>query len=391
MKYYETHFEEYITAMEKCDLHPELESMVNTLPSKMMQIENIIIYGPPGSGKYSQVLRILKKYSPSDLKYDKKITVQTEKQEYIYRISDVHFEIDMSLLGCNSKLLWNEIFLQIVDIISVKQEKIGIILCKNFHLIHAELLEIFYSYIQQYNNIHSNIKIRFFIVTEHLSFIPTTIMNACHILRVKRPSMERYVDYLIKKQITVASEDQQPLPISPINTLSTKFEELHSVQHLKQTSSAKGDVSGNYDEKAKLKNLSSVELINSIDIDSIANIKELRSFSFIKTVGNIPKDVFNIICDNIIEEMLHPEKIEFTSFRDTLYDILTYNLDMTDCLWYILTHFIEKQCLKVSDVSDILIRSYTFLKYYNNNYRPIYHLESILFYIINKLHRFNEL
>ena len=154
-------------------------------------------------------------------------------------------------------------------------------------------------------------------------------------------------------------------------------------------------LSGNFAETDSaatetMKTISSVELISSIDIDSITNIKELRSFPFIKSVGNIPKDVFNIICENIIDEMLHPEKIEFTTFRDTLYDILTYNLDMTDCLWYILTHFIEKQYLQKSDVSDILIRSYTFLKYYNNNYRPIYHLESILYYIINKLHKFNE-
>lgn len=335
MKYYETHFEEYIAAIDKCNLHPELDDILSGLPKKIDQIENIIIYGPPGSGKYSQVLRILKKYSPSDLKYDKKITIQTEKQEYIYKISDIHFEIDMSLLGCNSKLLWNEIFLQIVDIISVKQEKIGIILCKNFHLIHAELLEIFYSYIQQYNNIHSNIKIRFFILTEHLSFIPTTITNACHILRIKRPNKENY-----SKLVT--------------------------------------------DSPA-------ANLLNEIDIDSISNIKELRSFSHIKGTNDIPNDVFNIIYESIIEEMLHPEKIEFTSFRDTLYDILTYNLDMTDCLWYILTHFIENNHLQESDITDILVRSYTFLKYYNNNYRPIYHLESILFYIINKINHYNEL
>ena len=73
MKYYETHFEEYIAATEKCNLHSELDDIMSRLPKKIDQIENIIIYGPPGSGKYSQVLRILKKYSPSDLKYDKKI------------------------------------------------------------------------------------------------------------------------------------------------------------------------------------------------------------------------------------------------------------------------------------------------------------------------------
>ena len=122
------------------------------------------------------------------------------------------------------------------------------------------------------------------------------------------------------------------------------------------------------------------------------NIKELRSFAHIDSTDEIPKDVFNIICDNLIKEMVSHEKLSFTGFRDSLYDILTYNLDMTECLWYIITHFIESRTLSnAQDISDILCKTYTFLKYYNNNYRPIYHLESIMFYIINKIHHFDEI
>jgi len=132
-------------------------------------------------------------------------------------------------------------------------------------------------------------------------------------------------------------------------------------------------------------------IFEDIDSENILNIKEIRSIPYIKSSEDIPKDVFNTVCDNIIEEMLSPEKIEFTVFRDTLYDILTYNLDMNECLWYILKYFVEGGYLKQGDISDILVRSYTFLKYYNNNYRPIYHLESIIFYIINKLFSYNEL
>ena len=57
----------------------------------------------------------------------------------------------------------------------------------------------------------------------------------------------------------------------------------------------------------------------------------------------------------------------------------------------ILKFLIDNRYLKKEETSDILVRSYSFLKYYNNNYRPIYHLESIIFYIINKIHRLNEL
>jgi hypothetical protein len=362
MKYYESQYEDYLSSIEKYNLHPELKQIRETLPSKMNQLENLIIYGPAGVGKYSQILYLLKKYSPSELKYDKKITITTDKQEYIYKISDIHYEIDMSQLGCNSKLLWHEIFFQIVDIISVKQEKLGIILCKNFHLIHAELLEIFYSYMQQYNHSQSNIKIKFFIMTEHLSFLPTTILNACQVLRIQRPSKDKYLE------------------LSQYNANDSSKSFLQYITNNK------------HNNKKGPNSKKTMDIMNSINIDSILNIKELRSFQLIESPEEIPKDVFNIICDNIIHEMVNPKKISFTNLRDTLYDILTYNLDMSECLWYILVHFInERNCLSEGDISDILIRTYSFLKYYNNNYRPIYHLESILFYIINKIHNYHEL
>ena len=79
MKYYETHFEEYISSVEKYNLHPELIPTINSFPVKINKLENLIIYGPSGIGKYSQVLYLLKKYSPSELKYEKKNSCEYRK------------------------------------------------------------------------------------------------------------------------------------------------------------------------------------------------------------------------------------------------------------------------------------------------------------------------
>jgi hypothetical protein len=130
------------------------------------------------------------------------------------------------------------------------------------------------------------------------------------------------------------------------------------------------------------------EVFENIDTEGIVNIKEIRSFPLLESIENIPPDVFNTVCDNIINEIVSIKNLSFTSFRDTLYDILTYNLEMSDCLWFIIKHFIEDGSLSIQDTSDILVQTHTFLKYFNNNYRPIYHLESIMFYIINKIHKF---
>jgi len=353
MKYYETHFDEYISSIENYNIHPELKKKYDLLPDKISKLENLIIYGPSGVGKYSQVLYLLKRYSNNELKYEKKITAITEKQNYTYKLSDIHYEIDMSLLGCNSKILWHEIFFQIVDIISVKQEKIGIIICKNFHLIHTELLEIFYSYMQQYNHSQTNIQIKFFIITEHISFMPTSIINASQIINIGRPCKQHY------KKITNNSNNNNDF----INRIT------------------------NY------KNMKMIEnpIYDHIGLDGIMNIKDTRYFELINNTTEFPKEVFNIVCDNIIQEIESSKKINFTDFRDTLYDILTYNLDTVECLSYIIEYFIENGKINGKDISDILEKTYVFLKYYNNNYRPIYHLESIMFYIINKVHKYDEL
>ena len=122
MKFLETHFEDYVQTSKKQNLHPKLEKIFNKFPNKMSSLKNIIFYGPAGIGKYTQMLKSIKQYSPSELKYEKKISILFNKEPFFLKISDIHYEIDISLLGCNSKLLWHDIYTQLVDIILAKNE-----------------------------------------------------------------------------------------------------------------------------------------------------------------------------------------------------------------------------------------------------------------------------
>lgn len=323
MKFYESHFEEYITSNQKINLHPKLEStFLNKFPTSIQHLKNIIFYGPSGVGKYTQVLMFIKKYSPSELKYEKKLSIVFNKQVYYFKISDIHYEIDMSILGCNSKLLWHDIYQQILDIISAKPEKNGIIVCKNFHDIHGELLDNFYSYMQ--NNLTTSIKVTFFIISEHISFLPDNIIKCCEIVHVPRPSSSAYNKCI------------QPTP------------------------------------KRK-----------KMPLSEITNIKNLRS-------DELVMDHYKIITDKILYMIFHvEEEFKIVSFRDLLYDILIYNLDINQCVWYIVSTLILSNKIKQKDVSDILLNMYKFFKYYNNNYRPIYHLEFFFIYIINVIYNFD--
>ena len=317
MKFYETHYEEYTTSLVKENLHPKMGKIFSKFPKNINNFKNLIFYGPSGVGKYTQVLKALKMYSPTELKYEKKISVTFNKQQYFFKISDIHYEIDMSLLGCNSKLLWHDIYQQIVDIVAAKTHKYGIIVCKYFNDIHSELLENFYSYMQQ--NAASSIELKYILITEELSFIPDNILNCCETIHIGRPTKSVYNKCLTNN-------------------------------------------------------------VSSINLENITNIKNLHSSN------NELMQHYKIICDKILHNIINIDDLVFLTFRDILYDILIYNLDVSDCIWYILSALLKEERIKQKDLSKILVKTYTFFQYYNNNYRPIYHLENYLFYLTTIVH-----
>lgn len=278
MKFYETHFEEYITENNRVNLHPKLDKIYEKFPNSLDQLKNLIFFGPNGTGKYTQMLKSIRKYSPTELKYEKKISLTYNKQQYFFKISDIHYEIDMSLLGCNSKLLWHEIYQQIIDIISAKTDKSGIIVCKYFHDIHSELLENFYSYMQQNNS--NSIDLKFIIITEEISFIPDNVLNCCEIINVSRPTKTSYIKCVKTK-----------LPV-----------------------------------KLKPENITNIKLLHIYNEDLMLQYK--------------------IICNKIINNLININDLQFLKFRDVLYDIFIYNLDITDCIWYILSSLIEQRFIK---------------------------------------------
>ena len=319
MKYYETHFENYIVSHEENSLHPKLKEMYKHFPDKINNLKNLIFYGPKGVGKYTQMLAAIKKYSPSELKYEKKISITYNKDIYFYKISDIHYEIDMSLLGCHSKMLWNEVYNQIVDIILVKPEKSGIIVCKYFQHIHSELLDIFYSYMQTLNN--PNIDLKFIILTEELSFMPDNIVNCCQLIKVARPSRNTYNRCL------------------------------------------------------------KIKLPKQISLSEITNIKNIHA-----SITQLMRPN-EIICNKIVEAMLNIAELNLYNIRENLYDIFIYNLDVYECVWDILDKLIRLQKIPAADMTVILNKTYTFLQYFNNNYRPIYHFESFIVFLIMKIHK----
>jgi hypothetical protein len=216
-----------------------------------------------------------------------------------------------------------------------------------------------------------SIHIIFAILTEHVSFIPNRILQCCKLISVKRPSVELYNELATGAAAMAAAERthkefaKQILPASK-----------------RQTRSISGPMN------MFVVTVNKEPRQNTIVPEYLLNMKEINTIS---KINNPPKDVFNIVCDNIISKMVQHENMDILSLRDNLYDILLYGLDITECLWYILYFFAESDILVDNTgevMSEILDQIDSFLKYYNNNYRPIYHLESIFIYLITTIYKY---
>ena len=308
MKFCEGKFEEYIKKYKKTNLHPEIDDILTQLPDKIENHPNIILFGPSGVGKYTQALQYISKFSPTNLKYERKTTIVTQKKkEFIFKISDIHYEINMEVLGCNAKLLWNDIYHNIIDMINTTPHLQGFILCKNFHTIHSELLENFHTYMQTL--CHTKIKICFILISEHVSFLPSNILNRSYIIPINRPTKALYE-----------------------NTTERKI------------SKKKKYITEKLAKKAQLLNINYSE-------------------KFI---------------DNIKAQILDEGKIDFMLFRENIYNIIVFNIDIFECIYKILFKLSELKRIKQKNMVYIFKELLIFLRRYNNNYRPIYHIEYFL-------------
>lgn len=470
-RYYETTYDDYLSAYQRYNIHPELNDFRSKCPAKLSDLPNLVVHGPAGTGRYTQVLTILQKYSPSNLRYDSKIymscdnkpetkssalvtstslnskratnndnvdmdveadveaadmevdmdvvdmdeinvdeetnygtiaiapashtcrktqkhkpdilikrkTIETGKKcktsssnkkkvvdksgggggggksingspssetkmaktsENAYRISDIHYEVDIPSLGCNAKILWHDIYNHIVDIVSSSPNREGIIVCKNFHQIHNELLSVFYSYMHHPVQYQHNICIRFILVTEHVCFMPSNIINSCLLIPVRRPSLAIYK--------TMAKTNC---------AYYAKYE-------------------GNNHNATPHSEPININILDQLDLTSIVNLKEVFSIVNLHSDENIPDDMFSKVVSPIHELIYNKSsKIDIYSLRNRLYNLLIFGVDVHESIWYILNQLAPELSWQVSQ--QIFSHFYEFMKQYNNNYRSIYHLERI--------------
>lgn len=275
-----------------------------SIPESIHDIPHLLIYGPYNSNKYLTALSIIRQYSPSQLKSQKKIELEISKCQTIFQCSDVHYEIDFGLLGTSFKTIWSEFLKHILTITNLKGNKTSFILIHNFHDIPDDMLEYFYANI---NMIRSNITVKFILITRHISFIPDNIFNYFQLVRCQN-----------------SKNTKTTTKMNMMKTTNNSSTTIHS------------------------------SLNNKIYIDTVEKklSEQLHSSLFIE--------------DRSIYQVL----------RDKIYQVFTKKMNTHNVLTYLVFEMMKND--EIKDIDGFFNTFFYNMKLYNNNYRPIYHFESII-------------
>lgn len=159
---------------------------IDDLPVCLSKMQSLIVYGPSGSGKYTQAMQIIAGFSPSGLANERRLHVSDGTKGSIFTLpmSDIHFEVDMAMSSYNTTESWGSVFSRIHDTLLVRKRKQGIILCTSFEKTHPDLLKIFFSYLQRQSD--SVVTIRFILLTSQFARLPKKLRCRCRIIPVTR-------------------------------------------------------------------------------------------------------------------------------------------------------------------------------------------------------------
>jgi hypothetical protein len=177
----------------------------------------------------------------------------------------------------------------------------------------------------------STLNIKYIIITECVSFIPMKILNICKILNFAK---------LNKKNIHALCNKSNKQYFKKLNLSSKDAEYIYN-------------------------KVNNPNIFTYLDISN--NMKYIIQHSAICDT------YINLICNN---------NYNITNIRTLLYDILINHLNSHECFFYIIQSLIINKLINCNKIGDLIFNSIFFLKNYNNNYRPIFHLESFTLYLI---------
>jgi hypothetical protein len=223
----------------------------------------------------------------------------------------------------------------------------------------------------------TKIKVNFILLTTEYSFIPENIRKLCGCIQIAQPK---------NKLLTRVFE---------METKKVNMRETRNLKYINERF-----YGNNSDWNYLLMNTHMTSDGNTISFDNLSkdteNEDEKNNDLITKsksTVKNYERRYFMVIqslYDQILLFVKDDNKTStsngssFMELREKLYDILIYNLDANEVFADLVYKLIDDDILKDTkrDDIDLFEELQTFSKQYNNNYRPIFHLERLILTLI---------
>lgn len=126
--------------------------------------------------------------------------------------------------------------------------------------------------------------------------------------------------------------------------------------------------------------------------NGLSNIKLKKAFQKIQkkeyNIENLQEHKLQTYfsCDKINKEivnLLTCDQIDYSKLRELLYSCLIYNISIYKTYLYVIKYFMDNELLSYDILKKHQNSIVTDFMHYNNNYRPIYHLEKIFLTIVS--------
>lgn len=158
---------------------------------------HFIVYDTNHLNNYRYTLSQLKIQSESELKYCRKTVITHNEKEYSFITSDIHIEVDFEQLGVNENGIYFELFKHVSENM-ILTKSIFYIVCLHYNEIKQELLQVFHSFLDIP-------KMYIIMLTDEISFIPTTILSHSVIKKSKSTTHSKYNTEYEKRALTLVN------------------------------------------------------------------------------------------------------------------------------------------------------------------------------------------
>ncbi len=319
--------------LSELSFNKQLNQHLYNIAERPGELNHMLFYGLPSSGKITRVRALLCEIFGDGVYKLRSVIFSDNKDTYPYFQSNYHIEIDISMYGVKDRMVIKNFIKALTHTKNIITGFYRIIVIKNAQCISHIGQKILLNIIEKSVN-----TARFIFIANRLSNLISPLRSRFFLLRNKLPTMDEMVTILqkIAKAENISLTRKRALQIIDRSRLKQGMPNLKWGIHIMQYSYL--------GSRYKAYHLPQKELINSL-----ISIIEARNYE---------------------------------NLRDTIYQIVINNVDITTVIIHILRYFVS---IHSSDTSQLLELSAQYEANMVKGNKPLLHLEAYIYAVIQLL------